>query len=166
MPLATTCSPTRGYARSCLGLSPGQFAARCADRPELPREHWTQIAPTNPLERVNREIRRRTDVIGLVETIMLETSDEWTVVCRYTSLATLARTNENPNVRLPAVAPRSELGLFQRSALLHHAKGHYRANGSLRPRLLCAERLKTLTCLSFSFTPSSSCNRCELRRRR
>ncbi len=64
-PPATTSSPTWGSARSCLKLSPGQFAARCADRRELPREHWAQIASTNPLERVNREIKRRADVIGI-----------------------------------------------------------------------------------------------------
>lgn len=31
----------------------------------FPREHWAQIASTNPLERVNREIKRRADVIGI-----------------------------------------------------------------------------------------------------
>lgn len=31
----------------------------------FPREHWTQIASTNPLERVNREVKRRADVIGI-----------------------------------------------------------------------------------------------------
>ena len=31
---------------------------------DFPREHWSQIASTNPLERVNREIKRRTDVVG------------------------------------------------------------------------------------------------------
>jgi transposase-like protein len=31
---------------------------------DFPREHWAQIASTNPLERVNREIKRRTDVVG------------------------------------------------------------------------------------------------------
>ena len=122
------CPPTWGSARSCLKLSPGQFAARCADRRELPREHWAQIASTNPLERVNRKIKRRTDVVGiggktaphavfrsaslpnddaiirLVGAIMLETNDEWTVARRYMSLETLARVNDNPNVRLPAVA--------------------------------------------------------------
>ena len=81
---------------------------------DFPREHWPQIASTNPLERVNREIKRRTDVIGifpnddaiirLVGAIMLETNDEWTVARRYMSLETLARGNDNPNVRLPAVA--------------------------------------------------------------
>jgi hypothetical protein len=35
---------------------------------------------------------------------MLETNDEWTVARRYTSLETPGRVNDNPNVRLPAVA--------------------------------------------------------------
>ena len=53
----------------------------------FPREHWAQTASTNLLERVNREIKRRADVIGifpndaaivrLVGALMLETSDEW-----------------------------------------------------------------------------------------
>lgn len=80
----------------------------------FPREHWAQIASTNPLERVNREVKRRADVIGifpnddavirLVGALMLETNDEWTVARRYMSLETLARVTDNPNVRLPAVA--------------------------------------------------------------
>ena len=80
----------------------------------FPREHWAQIASTNPLERVNREVKRRADVIGifpnddavirLVGALMLETNDEWTVARRYMSLETLARVTDNSNVRLPAVA--------------------------------------------------------------
>ena len=81
---------------------------------DFPREHWPQIASTNPLERVNREIKRRADVVGifpndeailrLVGALMLETNDEWTVARRYMSLETLARITNTPIVRLPAVA--------------------------------------------------------------
>ena len=81
---------------------------------DFPREHWPQIASTNPLERVNREIKRRADVVGifpnddaivrLVGALMLETNDEWTVARRYMSLETLARVTNTPTVRLPAVA--------------------------------------------------------------
>ena len=56
----------------------------------FPREHWAQIASTNPLERVNREVKRRADVIGifpnddaiirLVGALMLETNDEWVIL--------------------------------------------------------------------------------------
>lgn len=55
----------------------------------LPKEHWAQIASTNPLERVNKEIKRRADVFGifpndaavtrLVGALMLEQNDEWAV---------------------------------------------------------------------------------------
>jgi transposase-like protein len=61
----------------------------------FPREHWTQIASMNPLERVNREITRRADVVGVfpndgaitrpVGALMLETNDECAVVRRYMS---------------------------------------------------------------------------------
>lgn len=81
---------------------------------DFPREHWARIAATNPLERVNREIKRRSEVIGifpndeaigrLVGALMLETNDEWIVARRYMSLETLARVTDNPNTRLPAVA--------------------------------------------------------------
>lgn len=81
---------------------------------DFPREHWSQIASTNPLERVNREIKRRADVVGifpnddaitrLVGALMLETNDEWAVARRYMSLETLSRVTNTPIVRLPAAA--------------------------------------------------------------
>lgn len=81
---------------------------------DYPKEHWPQIASTNPLERVNKEIKRRADVVGifpndeavirLVGALMLEQSDEWAVSRRYFSLESLARLADTEPHRLPAVA--------------------------------------------------------------
>lgn len=81
---------------------------------DFPKEHWAQIASTNPLERVNKEVKRRSDVIGifpndesvvrLVGALMIETNDEWTVSRRYMALESLARIGNTENLRLPAVA--------------------------------------------------------------
>ena len=80
----------------------------------FPREHWPQIASTNPLERLNGEIKRRADVIGifpndravvrLVGALMLEQNDEWAVSRRYMSLESLASLSDDPVLRLSAVA--------------------------------------------------------------
>ncbi len=81
---------------------------------DFPGDHRAQIASTNPLERVSREIRPRADVIGIfpnddvifriVSALMLETNDEWTAARRYMSLQTVARVTDNPAVRLHAAA--------------------------------------------------------------
>jgi len=81
---------------------------------DFPKEHWAQISSTNPLERVNKEIKRRSDVIGifpnddaiirLVGALMLEQNDEWAVARRYMALESLARIVDDAPVRLPAVA--------------------------------------------------------------
>jgi transposase-like protein len=80
----------------------------------FPREHWPQIASTNPLERLNGEIKRRTDVVGifpnaaaivrLAGALMLEQNDEWAVSRRYMSLESLAVLSDAPRVSLPGVA--------------------------------------------------------------
>ena len=80
----------------------------------FPREHWPQIASTNPLERLNGEIKRRSDVIGifpndravvrLVGALMLEQNDEWAVSRRYMSLESLGALSDDPVLRLSAVA--------------------------------------------------------------
>lgn len=82
---------------------------------DFPREHWAQIASTNPLERLNKEIKRRSNVVGifpndeaiirLVGALMLEQNDEWAVARRYMALESLARIVDDHLVRLPAVAP-------------------------------------------------------------
>lgn len=81
---------------------------------DFPKDHWKQIASTNPLERLNKEIKRRSDVVGifpneaaiirLVGALMLETNDEWAVARRYMTLETIAQLTDTDMIRLPAVA--------------------------------------------------------------
>lgn len=81
---------------------------------DFPGEHWAQSNSTNPPERVNKEIKRRSDVVGIlpydaaiirpVGALMIETNDDWAVARRYKSLETLVRVTDNPTIRLPAAA--------------------------------------------------------------
>ena len=81
----------------------------------FPREHRVQLHSTNPIERVNREIKRRSEVVGifpnddaiirLVGAILLEQNDEWAVQrSRYMTLETIGQISDDPLVSLPAVA--------------------------------------------------------------
>jgi len=80
----------------------------------FPKEHRVKLHSTNPIERLNGEIKRRTEVIGifpnedaivrLIGAILLEQNDEWAVQrSRYMSLETIAPMSDNPLVSLPAV---------------------------------------------------------------
>ena len=82
----------------------------------FPAQHRAKLHSTNPLERLNGEIKRRTEVVGifpnedaitrLVGAILLEQNDEWAVQrARYMTLETIAPMSDNPLVSLPAVAP-------------------------------------------------------------
>ena len=80
----------------------------------FPRSHWPQIYSTNPLERLNAEIKRRTNVVGifpndaaitrLVGAMMLEQNDEWSLNRRYMTLEGLQSLSDTLPTRLPAVA--------------------------------------------------------------
>jgi putative transposase len=79
----------------------------------FPKAHRTQIHSTNPLERLNAEVKRRTNVIGifpndkaiirLVGAMMLEQNDEWSLQRRYMQLEGLMSLSDNQPARLSAV---------------------------------------------------------------
>ena len=81
----------------------------------FPAAHRVKLHSTNPIERLNGEIKRRTDVVGifpneaaivrLVGPILLEQNDEWCVQrSRYMSLESVAALSDNPIVSLPILA--------------------------------------------------------------
>jgi putative transposase len=81
----------------------------------FPKEHRAKLHSTNPIERLNGEIKRRTDVVGifpnddaivrLVGALLLEQNDEWAVQrARYMTLETIAPMGDDPVISLPAVA--------------------------------------------------------------
>ena len=71
-----------------------------------------KIHSTNVLERLNGEIKRRANVVGifpnegavrrLVGALLMEQNDEYAIQNRYMSLESLATMSENPTIRLPA----------------------------------------------------------------
>jgi len=81
----------------------------------FPAQHRAKLHSTNPLERLNGEIKRRTEVVGifpneaaitrLVGAILLEQNDEYAVQrARYLTLETMTTLSDDPLVSLPAVA--------------------------------------------------------------
>ena len=79
----------------------------------FPSEHWRQIWSNNPLERLNREVKRRADVIGifpnqaavirLVGAVLAEQNDEWQVCRKYFSAESLAKLTGQQDGPSPAL---------------------------------------------------------------
>jgi putative transposase len=80
----------------------------------FPKDHWQQLHSTNPLERLNGEIKRRTDVVAifpnenaivrLVGALLLEQNDEWAVQRRYMTLETLEGLSDDPQAKPRRIA--------------------------------------------------------------
>ena len=81
----------------------------------FPTQHRTKLHSTNPLERLNGEIKRRSDVVGifpneaavtrLIGALQLEQNDEWAVQrARYMTLETMVPLSDDPLISLPVVA--------------------------------------------------------------
>jgi transposase-like protein len=81
----------------------------------FPAEHWPKLRSTNPLERVNREIARRSDVVGiypsdqallrLATSLLVEQNDDWLVGRRYMSEASLAQVFQGAGADAPDPPP-------------------------------------------------------------
>lgn len=136
----------------------------------FPQDHWRKLRSTNPLERLNREIGRRTDVVGifpddaslirLATSLVIEQNDEWLVVGRRYLFARLARAAPRGAARQRRGGARAHRGLSWEDA---RRARHDAAVATLRrccvwmvPSAFC---LRHSPCAASSFQiASSSCH--------
>ena len=81
----------------------------------FPAQHRVKLHSTNPLERLNKEVKRRADVVGifpneqsiirLIGAILLEQNDEWQLQSRYMQVEAMAELNTQQNEAQPAQIP-------------------------------------------------------------
>ena len=79
------------------------------------KTHWPKLHSTNPIERLNKEVKRRGDVVGifpneasvrrLVGAVLLEQNDEWQLQHRYMTLETMTNRSDDQAVAIPASLP-------------------------------------------------------------
>jgi putative transposase len=89
----------------------------------FPAAHWSKLRSTNPLERVNREIGRRADVVGIVPNdasairlagaVLIEQNDEWLVGRRYVSEESLALVLDDCDAHTDATIPQEVVAELQ-----------------------------------------------------
>ena len=78
------------------------------------KAHWPKLHSTNPIERLNKEVKRRADVVGifpneasilrLVGAVLLEQNDEWQLQHRYMTLETMTNRGDEQSPAIPHMA--------------------------------------------------------------
>jgi len=92
----------------------------------FPSEHWPKLRSTNPLERVNKEIGRRSDVVGiypndqalirLAGMLLVEQNDEWLVQRRYLSEQSIKHVLSEPEQAQEAMTEKKEKEVIELNA--------------------------------------------------
>jgi hypothetical protein len=112
----------------------------------FPVGHWKKIWSTNPLERLNKEIKRRTDVVGvfpnpaallrLAGAVLVEAHDEWQVSeRRYLSEGSMALLGTQP-ADPKEVATSTPHGIVSTSPLTSHGEETFTPHGGTSPPIL------------------------------
>ena len=121
----------------------------CSPSPGSPSAHWKKIWSTNPLERLNKEVKRRTDVVGvfpnpaallrLAGAVLVEAHDEWQVTAdrRYLSERSMALLTKNTDQG--GGQARTHDGMIRTTdphgvEKLHHSAGRHHEAVELVPR--------------------------------